>query len=146
MSDESYVELHPSLMDHVTYPSSISLYTLRYTNSNDNWTIQAIFPDHVKYEFSEHLMFGGAQTEFKKEPYAILYELKVNVKWNDYGICSIEPYRIRISQKRANFSYHYDENRTRQLINEPLQSHQFLFDVHFEPNTFVFSPPGMNED
>ena len=125
MVSESYVETHQH-----QHQSSISLYTLRYANSNDNWTIQAIFRDHAKYDFSERLIFTGVQ----KEPCAILYELKLN----DYGM-----YRIRISQKRTKVSYHYDENKVRQLIDN--QSHQFLFDVHFEPNTFVFSPPVRNE-
>lgn len=49
-------------------------------------------------------------------------------------------YRIRISQKRAKVSHHFEDNKTRSLADN-----QFLFDVHFEQNALVFSPPGMDK-
>ena len=39
---------------NINFPTSISLYTLRYANRNDNWNIQAIFADGIKFNFTQH--------------------------------------------------------------------------------------------
>ena len=50
---DSFVQIESVTPDRLYSPFSISLYVLRQANVNDNWKIQAIFGQDLKFDFND---------------------------------------------------------------------------------------------
>ncbi|UJR16715.1 hypothetical protein I4U23_003615, partial [Adineta vaga] len=112
---------------------TISLYILRFSDSNNNWKIQAVFDNQLKYAFNEIATLIRPGIYDNGDIY-IAYKQQLR---------KIDRYRLYISQSRNLApTSHHEDNILHHLSLDPTEPNKFLFSSQFQKSFHVISAPG----
>jgi hypothetical protein len=99
IKNEDDNQIKPAPSNNVTVPSPISLYVFRYANPNEDWNIQAIFPNNVKFNFTIAKVLSHQQVSslicyiFKIQLYCSILKMnyvdELNFQWIEEKIIDI---------------------------------------------------------